>query len=137
MSTPRFDHAQVIEIAPVAEPAPTVLSRMLDKLTELSELPNNWDGYGSPGIQPAVKVAASDLIGVLHKAGAPMPHFALVSGGGLQLEWRKKNRELELEILPSGEIGFLKAHESGEMQEGILPRSFHLDVFELVKWFNA
>ncbi len=137
MSTPRYDQAIVIETDPVVEPDPLVLSRMLDKLAELSELPENWDGYGSPGIQPVVKETASDLIETLHKAGAPMPHFAPVSGGGIQLEWRKKNRELELEILPNGEIAFLKAPEPGEMEEGILPLSFHADVFELVKWFNA
>lgn len=67
----------------------------------------------------------------------PMPHFAPVSGGGIQLEWRRQNRELELEILPNGEIAFLKAPEPGEMEEGVLPLSFHADVFELVKWFEG
>lgn len=111
--------------------------RMLAKLAELSALPDNWDGYGSPGPQPAVQEAASALIGILWKAGVPTPHFAPVSGGGLQLEWQKQGRELELEILPHGEIAFLKVYESGEMQEGILPCSAQHEVVELVRWFNA
>ncbi|MGH9837473.1 MAG: hypothetical protein ACREEM_01670 [Blastocatellia bacterium] len=113
------------------------LSSMFDKLKELFELPDNWDGYGSPAIQPAVKETASDLANTLHKAGAPLPHIAPVSGGGIQLEWHKKDRELELEILPDGDVAFLKVNESGEMQEATLPRTFYDRVFELVRWFNS
>lgn len=134
MTTPKFDNLTVIETAPEDE---YTRRRMLDKLAELSILPDNWDGYGSPSLQPAVKEAAADLIGILCEAGAPLPHFAPVSGGGLQLEWQRNGRELELEILPNGDLAFLKVYESGEMEEGLLPRSFHDHVVELVQWLSV
>ena len=137
MSTPRFDNTPVIEAVPGAELDPLNLNRMLDKLAQLSELPENWDGYGSPCVQPAVKETAVDLIHLLHKIGMPVPHFAPVSGGGIQLEWHKTDRELELEILPDGDVAFLKVNGSEEMEEGVLPRYFHVSVCELAKWFNA
>lgn len=111
--------------------------RMLARLAELSELPDNWDGYGSPSLQPAVQETASALIGIICEAVAPTPHFAPVSGGGLQLEWQRQGRELELEILPDGEIVFLKVSEAGEMQEGSLPSSFHDNAMELVQWLTS
>lgn len=137
MSTPRLNNAQVIETAPGVELDPLNLSRMLDRLAQLSELPDNWDGYGSPRIQLEVKETAADLIHLLHKIGMPVPHFAPVSGGGIQMEWRKNDREMELEILPDGDVAFLKVNGSEEMEEGVLPRYFNVSVCELANWFNA
>src|SRR5581483_7638676 len=93
---------------------PQRLRRMVDELDELTSLPENWDGYGSLPIQARAKETALKLIELLDQLDMPIPHFAPVSGGGLQMEWQKGKRELELEILPQGEVLFLTADDSGE-----------------------
>jgi hypothetical protein len=116
---------------------PQPLRRMIDEVDELANLPENWDGYGSPPIQSAVRRTAYKLVELLDNLGLPNPHFAPVSGGGLQLEWQKEKRELELEIFPNGKVSFLMVEDSGEMNEGALPPDFQPDLSRLATWFKG
>jgi hypothetical protein len=116
---------------------PPPFQRMIDEVDELADLPENWDGYGSPPIQSAAKETAYRLVELLDQLGMPNPHFAPVSGGGLQLEWQKGKCELELEILPTGEVSFLTVEESGEMNEAALPSDFQPDLSRLATWFKG
>lgn len=115
---------------------PTALRLMFDKLTELSELPENWDGYGSRRIEPAAKKTASNLLLMVYSLGMPTPHIVPVSGGGIQLEWQIKGRELELEVLPDGEILFLIVNENEQMQEGSVPHFLSPTLPALAAWLN-
>jgi hypothetical protein len=115
---------------------PQLLRQMFDRLTKLAELPENWDGYGSPRLQPSAMETASDLLVMLSHLRMPMPHFAPVSGGGLQLEWQRDKKELELEILPSGEVSFLIVDDTGQMLEGTLPRHLSPGIKRLAGWFK-
>jgi hypothetical protein len=60
------------------------------------------------------KIAELDL------GDLPVPHVAPVPGGGIQLEWRVGDRELELEILPDGAIEFLRAERGEPVDEAAL-----------------
>lgn len=62
----------------------------------------------------------------------PTPHISPVPGGGIQFEWQKGYRELELEILPNRSIEFLVVTE-GDMTEGHLRfvDSDEIDVTEI------
>lgn len=115
---------------------PTALQSMFDKLAELSELPENWDTYGSQRIQPAAKKTASNLLWRVYSLGMPVPHLVPVSGGGIQMEWQQNKRELELEILPNGEILFLVVDENEGMQEGRVPHRLLPTLKNLADWLT-
>jgi hypothetical protein len=88
------------------------------RLTALTRLRADWDGYGSPPVQAGVIARAADLLVVLAKLDLPNPELFPVPGGGLQLEFRQDNRELEIEILPDSSIEYLLVENGTDMREG-------------------
>ncbi len=100
---------------------------------QLSEQPRNWDGYGSLNIQAPATTTGNELLAILSRIGAPAPHIAPLSGGGLQFEWDFAGRGLELEIRTTGEIEFLTISRDGGMLDGDIsdPRS---QVSVLLDW---
>ncbi len=113
--------------APSAQPT-------LERLESYSMLAEGWAEPGSGPI-PALPlmrasrliVAARERFGVWYGKRA-LPHqTAPIPGGGVQLEWRGASKELEIEIGPDGEIGFLlterlDGRESSEEGDGLTPK---------------
>jgi hypothetical protein len=107
------------------------------KISELAQLSENWDSYGSrPVQQPAIEQAA-DLVACLSKLDLPDPQIFPVPGGGIQLELQEGQRELELEIMPDGSIEYLLVAEGGEMLEGSIPTSSRGDIYRLAYWLQS
>jgi hypothetical protein len=73
----------------------------LDRLSEIASLERNWDSYGSEPPTPQSISAARDLIervvAVAAEAGSPFS-IAPLSGGGVQIEWRRGVDVIEVEI---------------------------------------
>jgi hypothetical protein len=113
------------------------LRRAQRKLKELSELQENWDGYGSPQIEPEALEIAAELVTNTATFGMPEPQIFPVPGGGLQIEWERLRRELELEILPNGEIEFLLVDRDGEMRENKVSPNWKGEIYRLVQWFKS
>jgi len=108
----------------------------LKKVTELAELPEDWDGYGSRPIQQKAYQQAANLLSYLSKFNLPAPQIFPVPGGGVQFEWQNAKCGLEIEALPDGSIEYLIVDERHEMREGsVTPGSF-IEVDRLVNWFN-
>lgn len=106
------------------------------KLTDLSKLPENWDGYGSRPIQsPAIRQAAS-LVEQLSQFSIPAPQIFPVPGGGLQFEWKNAKCGMELEILPDGTMEFLIEDAEEQMREGVISPSYE-NLSRLILWFNC
>ena len=106
------------------------------KISELAQLAENWDGYGSrPVQQPAIEQAA-DILACLSNLDLPNPQIFPVAGGGLQLEFQQDPRELEIEILPDGSIEFLMLKD-GEMREGSIPYGSRGDLYRLAYWLKG
>ena len=78
-----------------------------------SNLPDNWDSYGSPSPSENVVATAINLISSIHFHELPVPNVGPVSGGGIQFEWTIGTREVELEVVPDGSLEFLQL-ENGE-----------------------
>lgn len=98
------------------------VSEVFHTLTELENLPVNWDSYGSePPRAPALRAARQFLTRV-PSLGVPVPNVTAVPGGGVGLHWRVGERYLEIEFLPSGKAEFLKSIGSDESsaEEGSL-----------------
>jgi len=87
--------------------APWVLSA-LDQIATLADLPDNWDGYGSPQIDSRAIAAARRFVASVAFESLPLPHVSPVLGGSAGLHWRYGDRELEFTFHPDGEIEFLK-----------------------------
>jgi hypothetical protein len=106
------------------------------KISELAQLAENWDSYGSrPISQPAIEQAA-DILACLSNLDLPNLQIFPVPGGGIQLEFQQDSRELEIEILPDGSIEFLMV-EGGEMREGSTPYGSRGDLYRLAYWLKG
>ena len=106
------------EVIPLTD-LPPMLDQAISRLRELSQLADNWDGYGSPRITEAAKRSAIALLAELRSYAIPGMHLDGVPGGGLQFEWEIGPRALEIEILPDGALEYLVA-ERDDMLEGVL-----------------
>jgi len=91
--------------------------QLIERLTELHDLPPDWDSYGARPISPRAEGIARDLlVAFWHAALIPDdPNFDLMPGpdGGLQLEWMGRNGELEIRVLPNGTFSILQILPDG------------------------
>jgi hypothetical protein len=87
--------------------APWVLDA-LDRIAGLARLPRNWDGYGSPRIDPGAIAAARRFVASVAFESLPLPNVSPVLGGSVGLQWRYGEKELEFTFHPNGEVEFLR-----------------------------
>jgi hypothetical protein len=81
---------------------PDLLSA-LQQLEAISILPKDWDSYGSEPPTPQAILAARTLIAHAHRQSTSVPYFvAPISGGGVQIEWRGRHSEIEVELDSQG-----------------------------------
>jgi hypothetical protein len=107
--TPRFPrpaHSQWSKVTSLFA-APWVLNA-LDKIAGLSQLAADWDGYGSPRIDPGAIAEARRFVASVAFDGLPVPSVSPVLGGSVGLQWRYGGKEVEFTFHPSGEVEFLK-----------------------------
>jgi hypothetical protein len=94
----------VIEISP----EPSWLSQCLAILARFEKLPQNWDGYNSPPIAQCAFSNARQFLTTVQIQGLPAPAVLPVSGGGIGMNWVSGQREVELTLLPNGDVEFLQ-----------------------------
>ncbi len=90
------------------------IKQTLTRIESLGRLEPDWDSYGG---LPATSVArtaaiewveiAADLFGSRVDAAAVPYSVAPLAHGGVQLEWRGARGIVELEVGPSGDLGYL------------------------------
>jgi hypothetical protein len=94
------------------------------RLGEIVKLPLNWDSYGSP---PPTRIAIETVVDLLLETddrNLPSVHIVPVSGGGVQLEWRVSDREVQLEVAGDGTAQYLLVEHGQPIKEGdITPTS--------------
>jgi hypothetical protein len=67
----------------------------------------------------------------------PAPQVFPTSRAGIQFDWGKGGRELEIEILPDGTMEYLLVMDNVPFQEGIIPSVAWTDALEaLAIWFT-
>jgi hypothetical protein len=110
------------------------LREVKGKLEDIQSLPHNWDLEGGAAIDEEIVRLAGELLLPLHRLNPPMPRIAPILGGGIQFEWRRGDKELEIEITPDGRVEYL-AIEGDVSQEDRLPDP-HNDVWALVEWLT-
>jgi len=108
-----------------------------EKLNILQALEPNWDSYNSPSItQPAIS-NAKKLINLAKFFESIKPNIFPVPGGGIQVEWKNDERELEIEILPNGTMMFLcEDNFENKSKEGCLLIENTEELIQLIAWIN-
>jgi hypothetical protein len=76
------------------------------KILDFENLPDNWDSYGSEAPNEVARQKAIDFI-LMVPSGKPEPIVLPLSGGAIQIGWRKRGRGVQLEFLPDGSIEYL------------------------------
>lgn len=99
-------------------------------------LRQNWDSYGSAPIRTWVVDAAIELIREVPFDNLSAPRVVPVSGGGIQFEWSKGNRDLEIEVRPDRSIEGLKVLSGMPVDEGQELTS-STDIEQLFSWLIA
>ena len=90
------------------------LAPAFDRLNSLLDLEANWDTYGANQIKAcAVETASNFLRDVAGEFDSAPAHrlapynIVPLHNGGVQIEWRKADRALEIEFSPDGNISYL------------------------------
>jgi hypothetical protein len=106
---------------PVEESGILPIAKAFERVSELSRLQENWDSYGSAPPTREALDAARDLLFKLglRFAGKTVEDvvpfsIAPVSGGGTQIEWRREEMAIEVEISDHGKFGFLQIAGGGD-----------------------
>lgn len=91
-----------------------VMEPVLERLAELQALEQDWDTYGALPLTP-IALSRADVMmravlelygGALGERVAPYTIMPIVDGG-IALEWRGSNADINLDIGPSGALSYL------------------------------
>lgn len=89
---------------------------VVEKLVEFSNLPNDWDGYGSPPVKWDAGMFALNVLSRVMLARTPAPQVVPSPTGGVQLEWHLAGVDLEFHIAAPYDCElWLEDHRTGRV----------------------
>ena len=113
--------------------------RLAARLSELSLLEANWDGYGAEPLSREILAAAAEFARWLSGSSSPCgesPTITPMTGGRVQFEWHRGQRSLELEFESPTEIHYLQwDSETGVENEDVIPAADREALGALIRWF--
>jgi hypothetical protein len=98
-------------------------------------LPENWDSYGGHTPKWEAAETAIQIIASITQADPPRPRVVPLGTGGIQLEWKKGQRELEVGCGLDGSVEALKIDGDAEGEQ--YPACLPADVARLFAWLMA
>jgi hypothetical protein len=104
------------------------------KLEALGRLRPGWDSYGGVPLKRGTKELTLRILDWLGTADLPVPAVVLGSGGTVQLEWRTKGKELDVELRDNNTIEFVKVYQAGNIEEGETADNLSAKVHDLSRW---
>jgi len=104
------------------------------KLEVLGRLRRGWDSYGAVPLKRGTKELTLRVLGWLGRDDLPVPAVVLGSGGTVQLEWRTKGKELEVELRDNDTIEYVKVFPAGDIEEGETAGNLSAKVQDLSQW---
>jgi hypothetical protein len=105
------------------------------KLERLGRFRTGWDSYGGLPLRQGAKGLTLWVLRWLGKDELPVPSVVLGSGGTVQLEWRAKGKELEVELRDNNTIEYAKLSPGGEIEEGEAVLNLPGKIHDLAEWF--
>jgi hypothetical protein len=107
------------------EPTPTWFMPVLQRFANVATLIDGWDGSGAARIDRATINRALRAIEQLLPRDGPVPSIVPIPDSGLQIEWHRNHRDLEIEFSPSGAVDFYYFDENtGDEREGPVGPNF-------------
>jgi hypothetical protein len=87
----------------------------------IQNLGENWNSYGGKPINTDLIKQALSVLGSIMQANSPAPSVVPIGDGGLQIEWHRKQQDLEI-VFPSDEVPqfYYRNRATGAGQEGFL-----------------
>lgn len=83
---------------------PWAITGTLKKVAELTQLADNWDGYGALSPTKEALIGAVELAMELFEEGTPLPDVFPVPNGNIQLEWSSFGLDLEIEVMSNRKL---------------------------------
>lgn len=118
----------------VLSKAPGWFPIALAHLDDIRSLAENWDGEGGRAMPAEALETAALALDVALRMRAPAPFMTPMSRGGVQLEWTRNRRELELSFGAGGRVEYLRVHPDGSMAEGMYEAFDQRQIAEHLYW---
>jgi hypothetical protein len=84
----------------------------------ISELPSGWDSHGAAAPSPQLLGGAFDLLlNICRAAEVPKPHINPTRAGGIQFEWEKGGRHVEVEVTAERAATYFYQDERNRREE--------------------
>lgn len=104
------------------------------KLENLGRLCTGWDSYGGVPLKQGAKNLTVRVLRLLCTDELPVPAVVLGSGGTVQLEWRARDKELEVELRDNDTMEFVKVSPGGDIEEGEARTDLPARLHDLSHW---
>ncbi len=86
------------------EPFPSWVRPTIAAFNEIGSLPDNWDTYGGRAVKVERIEESFSLLRLVMQPNSPAPSVVPLSDGGVQVEWHRKQQDLEI-VFPGIEDG--------------------------------
>jgi hypothetical protein len=85
----------------------------------IQNLRENWNSYGGKSINNDLIQQALSVLGTIMQASSPAPSVVPMGDGGLQIEWHKRQQDLEI-VFPADEAPqfYYRNRATGVEREG-------------------
>jgi hypothetical protein len=99
----------------------------------IQSLSTNWNSYGAKTINHDLIQQSLFVLQLIMKADSPAPSVVPMADGGIQIEWHRKQQDLEI-VFPAEEVPqfFYKNRATGAEQQG-----FANEIANLAQLLNA
>jgi hypothetical protein len=106
------------------------------KLEKLGRRQADWDSYGGLPLKQGIRNFTLVVLHWLRKDDLPVPGVVLGSAGTVQLEWRSKCKELEVELRDNNSIEFVMVSPDGGIKEGEATSNVSAKLRDLSLWLR-
>ena len=94
--------------------ATAAVGEALRRIAQFADLGPDWDSYGAAPSSPVARAAAGRWVETVARtfgsvAGERVRPYSVapLADGGVQLEWRGPGGAIEVDVDPSGDVGYL------------------------------